>query len=487
MRTVSPDTHLVRDGGPFRLRRVRPGVFDNTPVADAGFGGLGLIDHARLSPGLVVPMHEHRDDEIVSYLRVGSMEHTDTAGHRELVRPDRLMVMNAGSGFSHEERVPAGPVEMLQIFIRPAAESLPPQVQFVDLGEAESPGRWRLLVGPPGAGAPAAVRQEVFLFDARIAKGETLAVPTEAGFDPWLYVFSGRVRVGAHVLTGGWAVAADPGELPAAQADAPADLVLFLVDRAAPASRAGSFNRHASATTNGGIEMSTKTTLAPVKKTWSQIDASGYGPYLESLRMRLLLKLWEDPGAKKAFLADPKGVLTEETELRLPAGVRVEATEDTDTLFSFVLPVRPPEAEFNHRFQQIADWWMMAHGFLWWQARNGVATDKLDGFRRALGVFIIGRSWQDKAFVPELRKDAKGRLERELGATFPPGLRVQALVDTDDTVHVVLPKHPKNEGLVGQSDHLAGWFAAAHQPWWWMNQPRLLAPLPADEAGKVLA
>lgn len=242
MRLVSPDTHLVRDRGPFRLRRIRPGVFGDGPAADPGFGGLGLIDHARLSPGLVVPLHEHRDDEIVSYLRSGTMEHTDTSGVRELVRPDRLMVMNAGSGFWHEERVPAGPVEMLQIFIRPEAAGLAPDIQFADLDAAASDGRWRLLAGPPGAGAPAAVRQRVYLFDARLAPGRPLPIPERAGFVPWLYVFAGRVRVGSHILTAGWAGAGDGGGLPAPVADETSDLVLFLVDPTAPASRAGTLS-----------------------------------------------------------------------------------------------------------------------------------------------------------------------------------------------------------------------------------------------------
>lgn len=242
MRLVSPDTHLLRDHGPFRLRRVRPGVFGDEPVEDPGFGGLGLIDHARLSPGLVVPMHEHRDDEIVSYLRSGTMEHTDTSGVRELVRPDRLMVMNAGSGFWHEERVPGDPVEMLQIFIRPEAAGLPPGVQFADLDAATSDGRWRPLAGPLGSGAPAVVRQRVSLFDARLSQGKPLPLPERPGFVPWLYVFAGRVRVGPHTLSAGWAVAGDGGGLPAPAATEPSDLLLFLVDPAAPASRAGTLS-----------------------------------------------------------------------------------------------------------------------------------------------------------------------------------------------------------------------------------------------------
>ena len=45
----------------------------------------------------------------------------------------------------------------------------------------------------------------------------------------------------------------------------------------------------------------------------------------------------------------------------------------------------------------------------------------------------------------------------------------------------------QDEGLVDQHASAAGWFAAAHQLWWFLVQPRLLAPLPPDEAGKVLA
>lgn len=64
-------------------------------------------------------MHEQRNDEIVSYLRSGRMRHPDLAGTSEVISRDLLMVMNAGSGFSHEETVVGDdPIEMLQIFVR---------------------------------------------------------------------------------------------------------------------------------------------------------------------------------------------------------------------------------------------------------------------------------------------------------------------------------------------------------------------------------
>ncbi len=240
---VSPDTHLVRDHGPFQLRRIRPGVTLGR-TDDAGFGGLGLIDHARLQPGLVVKMHEHRNDEIISYLRSGRMQHTDSAGRSEVISPDRLMVMNAGAGFSHEEAVLGDdPIEMLQIFVRPEAANLEPGVQFVTLDKTESIDHWRLLAGPAGSAAPSFVRQAIYLYDTHLSAGGSIDLPTIPGFDRWLYVFRGAVSVGdkqAETHTA-LTISADQTtfEVTASQE---ADLVLFLVDRQAPFSRAGTMS-----------------------------------------------------------------------------------------------------------------------------------------------------------------------------------------------------------------------------------------------------
>ena len=217
---------------------------------DTGFGPLGLVDRASLSPGLLVPMHEHVDDEIVSYLRSGTLTHRDSTGREERIGRDRLMVMNAGRGFSHEESIPeaaeggAG-VEMLQIFIRPREAGLAPRVQFADLAEADRLGRWRRVVGPEGEPAPATVRQDVTILDAYLAKSATIDVPSSPGHDLWLFVFEGRVRIGGdRELTAGEAVAAggssDVGPL---KAITDADLVLFQLGAETQYTLAGSLSR----------------------------------------------------------------------------------------------------------------------------------------------------------------------------------------------------------------------------------------------------
>lgn len=242
---IEPKTHIRHGQGVFQIRRIRPGL--GLPGGDTGFGPLGLVDRAHLSPGLVVAMHEHRDDEIVSYLRSGALTHTDSAGHSETIGRDRLMVMNAGAGFSHEERMPDGEdIHMLQIFVRPRAAGLTPAVQFATLREEDRSGRWRPLVGPdtdPGD-APATLRQDVHILDAHLRAGDDIAIPRWKGFDQWLYVFGGAVRVSdGTILSEGAAMAASADErIDTVEAAEDSDLILFEVRAGAGFTRAGSLS-----------------------------------------------------------------------------------------------------------------------------------------------------------------------------------------------------------------------------------------------------
>lgn len=240
---VPPETHLVRAHGPFQLRRIRPGI-SLGQRDDAGFGGLGIIDHARLQPGLVVSMHEHRNDEIISYMRSGRMQHTDSAGRSEVISSDRLMVMNAGGGFSHEEEVVGNDqIGMLQIFVRPSVADMEPGVQFVDLDEADRNDQWRLLTGPIGAAAPSYVRQAVYLYDTHLSAGGSIDLPSMPGFDRWLYVFRGAVSVGEQEAGTHTAlmIGADETALDVT-ATLESDLVVFLVDRSARFTREGTIS-----------------------------------------------------------------------------------------------------------------------------------------------------------------------------------------------------------------------------------------------------
>ena len=132
--------------GGFGIEILYPGLAE--PGDDGGLGAIGRIDHAQVTAGTVIKMHPHRDDEILTYLRHGTVRHRDSVGHLEEISPTHLMLMNAGHRFEHEEEVLEGPLEALQIFLRPRAVDLDPLVQFHDFGAALSEGAWRLLAAP---------------------------------------------------------------------------------------------------------------------------------------------------------------------------------------------------------------------------------------------------------------------------------------------------------------------------------------------------
>lgn len=88
-----------------------------------------MVAESILHPGRLIAMHEHRNDEITSWLADGIMRHEDRATGELGIDRDHLMVMNAGRRFWHAEetlRSDSRP-RMLQILVRPCAFDLEPK------------------------------------------------------------------------------------------------------------------------------------------------------------------------------------------------------------------------------------------------------------------------------------------------------------------------------------------------------------------------
>lgn len=232
-----------RKGDPargFAVEILHPGL--GLEGRDSGLGSIGRIDRATVAPGHLIRMHPHRDDEILTYVRAGRMLHRDTVGNTEAITATRLMMMNAGHTFQHEERMlDPDSVEALQIFLRPHAADLEPKVQFHDFGEAVSRHAWRLLAAPDGA--PLEVRAQAWVADAQVPVGSRLPLPPLPVPDAvrLLYVFEGEVEAGGLTLrTGETAYLAGNDGIAHARSDA--DLVLFATDPGAPVFRGGMFS-----------------------------------------------------------------------------------------------------------------------------------------------------------------------------------------------------------------------------------------------------
>jgi len=229
-------------GGIFSLKIRRPGKIWNNPARDDfAFGPLSRIDHAKIGQGATISMHEHRNDEILSYLWKGEMLHKDSTGQQVMISPATHMMMGAGKSFFHEESTPNGPVEMLQIFIRPEKADLEPVVQFSNV-QIKQNGEWNLIAGPKEMNAPLIIRQQIAVYDVRGTKGDVLNLPTADGMTPWLYMMNGRAQLDGISLEKGDAITYEKDEVSTVTLLEDTTLVLFLVNLNAEMTFAGNFS-----------------------------------------------------------------------------------------------------------------------------------------------------------------------------------------------------------------------------------------------------
>jgi redox-sensitive bicupin YhaK (pirin superfamily) len=199
---IDKTQRMGRQRGGFGIQILYPGL--SLPQStDTGFATIGRIDHAKILPGTLIPMHPHIDDEILTYLRSGKVNHLDSEGISETISNHKLMLMNAGVSFFHEELVleEGGILQGLQIFIRPEKASLQPKVQFLELDEVYSINQWRKIAGHK-EDAPLTIRSRTQIWDLRLEKGKQIELPEPSDSDIafLFYVFSGSVSLDGNII-----------------------------------------------------------------------------------------------------------------------------------------------------------------------------------------------------------------------------------------------------------------------------------------------
>ncbi|MEN4820148.1 pirin family protein [Pantoea agglomerans] len=219
MNIVRANPEQLFEYGPFTVRRQRPGE---------ALSPLVSVDLMSLKLDARIPMQQHQDEEVFTYLWRGSMQHQDSNGERTQLSAKRVMVVNAGDGVQYEESVPLYEAELLQAVIRPSQQGGEAMTQVLERDQGIMTNGWTELAGPEESDAPLELRQEVYILDTLLERNHTLDVPSMPGFVAYLTVLEGIIRVGDQRLGRGDAVSGLDSSIEIL-GDRDANLVCFLV------------------------------------------------------------------------------------------------------------------------------------------------------------------------------------------------------------------------------------------------------------------
>lgn len=197
-----------------------------------GFRSLRVINEDWVAPGMGFGMHPHRDMEIVTYVLEGALEHKDSMGNGEVLKPGEFQHMSAGTGIRHSEFNPSATekVHLYQIWLLPKTQGIKPTYAQKAFSVERRLDQFCLVASPTGEEGSLAIHQDAKIYLANVSAGRSLTRSIAAGRHGWVQVLRGSIRIDGKTLEPGDAAAIS--EQSAWTVDSPAGGELMFFDLA---------------------------------------------------------------------------------------------------------------------------------------------------------------------------------------------------------------------------------------------------------------
>jgi len=193
------------------------------------FRSLRVMNEDVVAPGQGFGTHPHNDMEIVTYVLEGALEHKDSMGNGEVLRPGEFQRMSAGTGITHSEfnPSPAEPVHLYQIWLFPERKGIEPSYEQKRFPEADRRNRLQLVASRTAEQGSLLIHQDARIYLAEVEAGKEVALELAAGRSAWLQVLRGGVALsGVPLQTSDGAAVSDERSL-TIRATSDAEIMLF--------------------------------------------------------------------------------------------------------------------------------------------------------------------------------------------------------------------------------------------------------------------
>lgn len=180
-----------------------------------GFSVLRVINDDKVAGNAGFGMHPHRDMEIITYMLSGALRHQDSMGNGSIIKAGDVQRMTAGTGVRHSEiNATDEEVHLLQIWIVPEQNNLPPSYQDKTIPLESKRNRWCLVAARDNHEAALKVHQDMALWATVLGAQQTLDYPILTNRSVYLHVAKGQLTVnGLDLVTGDALMVVDEAEL----------------------------------------------------------------------------------------------------------------------------------------------------------------------------------------------------------------------------------------------------------------------------------
>ena len=159
-----------------------------------GVSALRVINDDRVIPGEGFSTHSHKDMEIISYVKKGTIEHKDSMGNIQCLPAGEFQLMSAGTGVTHSEYNPSfeEELEFLQIWILPNKKGVKPGYQQKEFEFNEG---LNLVVSEKGDEGSLKIHQDMRLYHLNLPKDTNQTITLGSNRTLYIHMISGELIV----------------------------------------------------------------------------------------------------------------------------------------------------------------------------------------------------------------------------------------------------------------------------------------------------
>lgn len=167
------------------------------------FGKLRVLNDDIIEPGKGFGTHPHENMEIVTIPLKGSLAHKDNTGHEEIIRPNDVQVMSAGTGILHSEYNSSESefVNLFQVWIFPNKNGHEPRYDQMSFNPAERKNRLQTIISPNKNDKSLWLNQDTYFTLCDLDPNVSITYKTHnKNNGVYLFIIEGKIKVTDQIL-----------------------------------------------------------------------------------------------------------------------------------------------------------------------------------------------------------------------------------------------------------------------------------------------